>query len=363
MALFLVMGSNVFAQTSAGTPLFKAWEFGVGASVFQFNRISLSNFSQGDDGGYVFDLKLNQTVYGGNLYVARELTNFLYFDLQGTLGATSSILNSNKTHWLFMFGPGVQWRFGNHLLNNPRYIEPYLRAGINYMHKSFEIMYDGAEGLDNEQMKWFLNNISNKDGADKRNLIPIALGFGVHMWLNDNWGIGMQGDYLVMPHKNVANSLQGTIRAMYRWGESKAVDQCVRKVTQGIKGSFIFEDTNFDFNKAVIKPEAYPVLDELAQMIKDDYHTMFMITGYTDILGNDEYNQKLSSDRAEAVAKALIERGVSPQSLKFIGVGSKVAHARDSDSDEVRGSDRKITIEPISDRRYWDRLPRHNLTR
>ena len=358
ITLFVMMACQVMAQTTLPS---KAWEFGVGASVLQFNRTSFSNFSQTDD-GYVFDLKLDHTVYGGNLYVARELSNFFYLDLQSTLGATTNMLNNNGTGWLFMIGPGIQWRFGQFF--DSKYIEPYFRAGINYMHKDFKIMYAGTEGLDDEQMKWFFNNINNKSGADKKNLMPISLGIGINMWLNDNWGIGLQGDYLVMPHKNVANSLQGTLRAMYRLGgESKTTASAIRyvdkrtTVVKEIRTLIVFEDIYFDFGKADIKPESNELLNDLAQMLKNDSHTMFLVTGYTDLRGDDEYNLELSKDRAEAVVKALVQRGVRANTLKSAGIGSKAAHVRASESDEVRAGDRKITIEPVSNRAYWNKLP------
>ena len=89
---------------------------------------------------------------------------------------------------------------------------------------------------------------------------------------------------------------------------------------------------------------------------------MFLITGYTDILGNSEYNMTLATDRAKAVTKGLIERGVPAHKLKYIGVGSKTAHAWSSDSDELRSNDRKITIEAIKSQEYWEsRLPEHHL--
>lgn len=224
MMLFVAMAHNAIAQTynvsqEEKEPA-KAWELGAGGNIFQFNRISFSNFSQLET-GYIFDLKLDHVVYGGNLYVARELNDYLYIDFQGTIGVTGNKLNDkNKTEWLYMLGPGLQWRFGEYF--DSKYIDPYLRAGINYMHKEFEILYAGTEGLKDEQMKWALNNINNKAGADRKDLTPISLGVGLNMWLNDNWGIGMQGDYLLMPYKNVANSIQGTLRIMYRIeGKSK----------------------------------------------------------------------------------------------------------------------------------------------
>jgi opacity protein-like surface antigen len=220
MMLLVAMAGHAMAQAPDSRPAeekpAKAWELGAGGSVFQFSRTSFSNFSP-LEAGYVFDLKLDHAVYGGNLYVARELNDHFYLDLQGTAGAAASKLNGkNKTGWFYMIGPGLQWRLGEYF--GSKYIDPYLRVGINYMHKDFEIIYAGTEGLDDEQMKWVLNNLKNKDGLDRKNLMPISLGMGLNMWLNDRWGIGMQGDYLVMPYKNVANSLQGTLRVMYRLG-------------------------------------------------------------------------------------------------------------------------------------------------
>ena len=222
MILFVAMANPALAQTSDVKPAdknpAKAWEFGIGGSVFQFNRTSFSNFTRLET-GYVFDLKLEHVVFGGNLYAARRLNDHFYLDLQGTIGAAGNKPDGkNKTDRLCMLGLGLQWRVGKYF--DSKYIDPYLRAGINYMYKEFEIMYVGTEGIEDEQMKWTLNNLNNKSGADKKDLMPLSLGAGLNMWLNDWWGIGMQGDYLIMPYNNVANSIQGTLRVMYRIGKN-----------------------------------------------------------------------------------------------------------------------------------------------
>jgi len=224
MIIFVVMANSAMTQTSAFTATekkcsSKAWEFGVGGSVLQFNRTSFSNFTQLET-GYVFNLKLDNVVFGGNLYAAKELTDHFSVDLQGTIGAiTTKSNNKNTTEMLYMIGPGLQWRVGEYF--DSKNIDPYLRAGINYMYKEFEIVYAGTEGLDDEQMKWVLSILKNKTGVDRKHLTPISLGAGLNLWLSDSWGIGMQGDYLIMPYGNVANSLQGTIRIMYRIGDKK----------------------------------------------------------------------------------------------------------------------------------------------
>ena len=390
--LFVAMANSVLAQISSFKPVdknpSKAWEFGLGGSVFQFNRTSFSNFSQLET-GYVFDLKLEQALFGGNLYVARELNDHFYLDLQGTVGTTGSRSNDyNKNKWLYMAGLGLQWRLGEYF--GSKHIDPYLRAGINYMHKEFNILYAGTEGLDDQQMKWILNNIYNKEGADRTDLMPVSLGAGLNLWLNDRWGIGIQGDYLLMPYNNVANSLQGTVRVMYRLGgESKKtqptiqyVDRIVEKrvevpvpaepvapvetektaenpvtIIKEVEKILTLENVYFAFDKADLKPESNKTLDEVAEVLKHDTLKRYLITGYTDSQGSADYNLKLSTRRAEAVMVALIKRGVPSFMLKARGVGSKIAYAKPSEPDEIRYGDRKMTIEPISNRMYWDYLP------
>ena len=104
-----------------------------------------------------------------------------------------------------MAGVGLQWRLGEYFKS--RYVDPYLRAGINYMYKGFDILYEGSEGLEPDDMSWILNNYGNKEGRDRKHLMPVSLGGGINFWLNDRIGIGLQADYLVMSYKHVANSL------------------------------------------------------------------------------------------------------------------------------------------------------------
>lgn len=222
-ALFLLTSAHFATAQPVGSKVVKRekyhkrWEFGLGGSVFQFSRTSFTNFSKLDE-GYQFDLKMKQAVFGGNIYVARELNRHFYLDFQGTIGATKESLNNNsdKTKWLYGAALGLQWRLGAYF--HSKYIDPYLRAGFGYMYKGFDINYSGTEGLSEEEMTWIHNNISNKDGRDRTHLMPISLGVGLNMWFNNCWGVGMQGDYILMPYSNVANSLQGTLRVMYRIG-------------------------------------------------------------------------------------------------------------------------------------------------
>ena len=85
----------------------------------------------------------------------------------------------------------------------------------------------------------------------------------------------------------------------------------------------VLRGINFDFNKANIKREFVPVLDEAAQILKDNSSIRVTIEGYTDSIGSDAYNQRLSERRATAVKQYLVSKGVMADRLDTVGKGEK----------------------------------------
>jgi outer membrane protein OmpA-like peptidoglycan-associated protein len=70
-------------------------------------------------------------------------------------------------------------------------------------------------------------------------------------------------------------------------------------------------DVLFDFDKADLRPEAAPVLERVAIVLKSDPTSSATIAGHTDGKGNDQYNQDLSERRAQSVRRWLVGHGVS----------------------------------------------------
>ena len=217
----------------------KAWEFGIGGTGFHMTRFSVIDFKKNDKNGYFIETSKKDALFGGNIYLARELNPYFYLDMQGSVGyASDPVRNGHDSRWLGLVGLGLQWRLGEYI--NSKYIEPFFRVGANYMYKNFNIDYNGIESLDIDKMEWNFTNDYNKDGKDRKNLIPIALGMGVNMWLNDRLGIALQADYLVMPYKDIANSWQGSVRLMWRFGgkskkalpEIQYVDKIVERIVE-----------------------------------------------------------------------------------------------------------------------------------
>ncbi len=80
-------------------------------------------------------------------------------------------------------------------------------------------------------------------------------------------------------------------------------------------------DALFDFDKATLKAAGKTKLDELANALRDQSYNGIHITGYTDRIGSDAYNQGLSVRRAEAVEHYLTDKGVPADHIDAEGRG------------------------------------------
>jgi OmpA-OmpF porin, OOP family len=86
--------------------------------------------------------------------------------------------------------------------------------------------------------------------------------------------------------------------------------------------NFVFKSLKFETGKSNVLPESYPDLDLLANWLKDNKAVKVNIGCHTDKSGAELINQKLTEDRALAIKKYLIGKGVEAERLKTKGYGS-----------------------------------------
>jgi len=78
----------------------------------------------------------------------------------------------------------------------------------------------------------------------------------------------------------------------------------------------------FDFNKAVIKKEFYPNADAVGAFLKKNDKMKITLDGWTDSIGSDKYNKKLSQKRADAVKAYLVDKyKIDPARITAVGHG------------------------------------------
>ena len=99
----------------------------------------------------------------------------------------------------------------------------------------------------------------------------------------------------------------------------------------------------FDFNKASIRSESEEALNSIADIMKEYDHTTFHIEGHTDSVGSDEYNLKLSKERAASVREFLVEAGIPSDRLTSEGYGESRPIATNS-TDAGRQENRRVQI-------------------
>lgn len=105
-------------------------------------------------------------------------------------------------------------------------------------------------------------------------------------------------------------------------------------------GTLVFLNIEFDYDKSSIRPESMGQIQEVANAMRTYPKMKLEIRGHTDDRGSDDYNQKLSEQRAEAVAQALGEMGIDRARLEIRGFGESQPIAP-NDSDDNRRRNRR----------------------
>ena len=107
-------------------------------------------------------------------------------------------------------------------------------------------------------------------------------------------------------------------------------------------------DETFDLNKSVLKKAAMARLDKdvVAKLPLCAKVDLFLVSGYTDRLGSQQYNQKLSEKRADAVKAYLVKKGVDASKIDTMGMGKTLQIKACPD-----GKDRKALISCLAPNR------------
>jgi OmpA-OmpF porin, OOP family len=110
----------------------------------------------------------------------------------------------------------------------------------------------------------------------------------------------------------------------------------------------ILDKVHFATNKARIRSQSFPLLDNVAQVINSHPHiAKIRVEGHTDSRGPDERNLTLSQARADSVVEYLVSKGVERSRLVGVGYGETKPIA-DNNSKEGQGSNRRVEFNIIS---------------
>jgi len=97
----------------------------------------------------------------------------------------------------------------------------------------------------------------------------------------------------------------------------------------------------FDFDRATLKKESFTELDKLLRVLRDDPDLRVEIRGHTDNHGTDDYNLRLSGQRAESVRSYLVGHGIAGERVVARGYGAGLP-IDDNATDEGRARNRRV---------------------
>jgi len=123
--------------------------------------------------------------------------------------------------------------------------------------------------------------------------------------------------------------------------DQKALNQFVADVFygEGVEDALVLHGVNFAFNSYALDAKAQGVLDEAAAVLKEK-KVHVTLEGWTDYIGSDAYNKKLSQNRASAVKAYLVEQGVPASNITAVGMGKSFKF--DNATEEGRYLNRRV---------------------
>ena len=122
-------------------------------------------------------------------------------------------------------------------------------------------------------------------------------------------------------------------------GQRDALEQALSTI-----GKFRTYGVHFDFDKATIRSTSNALIDDMAETMQNNPLWTLLITGHTDSIGKESYNEKLSRARAKSLKSALVKRGISPDRLTTAGAGASTPVAANKTL-EGRALNRRVELQ------------------
>ncbi|HEX9756668.1 MAG TPA: OmpA family protein [Nitrospiria bacterium] len=133
----------------------------------------------------------------------------------------------------------------------------------------------------------------------------------------------------------VGNRLDKQTKELAQYAETRRTDE---GILVSLKGDILF-----DSGKASIKPDASNRVKEIATILAKYPEDRIVVVGHTDNVGSDEYNQRLSENRANAVRVQLLSKGIPNENISTVGMGESQP-ATSNASKKGRAQNRRVEL-------------------
>jgi OmpA-OmpF porin, OOP family len=174
------------------------------------------------------------------------------------------------------------------------------------------------------------------DGAEAGNGIsnPSDGSFKIVLPYDKNYSIRATADHYFAISENL--NLDSLIKAGY-----KEIHKDLYLVPIEVGSVVRLNNVFFDFDKWELRPESYIELNRVVKLLNENPAIEIEMSAHTDSRGSDEYNFKLSDNRAKSVMEYIISKGIDPARITSHGYG-ETKPVSTNDTDDGRQLNRRV---------------------
>lgn len=269
-------------------------------------------FYSNSDNSRISNSSTNKDQLGASAFVGYQANQYfgfvLGYDWLGYIAYKSSVTNS----FFKAQGISLSTKLSYPLTNN---LDIYTNIGGIVCHTD---------------LKSASNSKHTGHRSDKYTGISPLVSIGLEYSWTKNWVTSL--DYQWISNINITDSIRThpdsnllSIGLSYRFGQNtiQAVTPTPMTPVTQTNQFTLQSDILFDFDKVTIKPQGQQALDQLSSQInsmnQQDYS--IIVLGFTDRLGSDWYNQKLSQERIQSVVRYLVSKGIPLEKITTHSMG------------------------------------------
>lgn len=287
-----------------------------------------------DDQGWFNPANWNNFIGPTNVHLSKSLCNSANIAAQVTYGDIDKFVTPIHYKAFTDFGLDVQYKFANgYILDQTSWFDPYVQVGGGLMR------------------------------INRENYPMIDAGIGSNFWISDRFGFNIQTG-INLPF-DFDKYQKHSIGFVFNLGEISdrdgdgvvdKIDACpdepgdasnkgcpvVKKEDKAMIQD-IAKRIYFETDSDVLKPESKKDLDMLSDILKRNPQANLDVEGHTDNTGSAEHNLDLSTRRAAAVVKYLVDKGIDATRLASHGYGETMPVAT-NDTPEGRALNRRVEL-------------------
>lgn len=181
------------------------------------------------------------------------------------------------------------------------------------------------------------------DGVEAGNGLssPLDGSFKIVLPYDKNYSIRASADHFFAISENL--NLDSLVKAGYK-EIHKDLYLAPIEIGQIVRLNNVF----FDFDKWDLRPESFVELNRVVELLKQNPSIVIEMSAHTDSYGSDDYNFRLSDERARSVMQYILSQGIAASRISSKGYGETKPVAA-NDTDENRQLNRRVEFEIVRD--------------